>query len=144
MSNPTRCVVDASVAIKLFIEQEGSAQAEALFEKLSTQPGTELYVPELFFAECANVLWQYVRRTNYPPDEAKASLARLRALTLQTVAIQEVVSEALEIAIAHNISAYDACYVELSERLQLPLITADQKLVRALAGTAYQIKALVD
>ncbi|WP_052050195.1 type II toxin-antitoxin system VapC family toxin [Leptolyngbya sp. KIOST-1] len=110
MSEPTRCVVDASVAIKLFIEQEGSAQAEALFEKLSTQPDTELYVPELFFAECANVLWQYVRRANYPADKAKASLARLRALSLQAIGIQEVVSEALEIAIAHNISAYDACF----------------------------------
>jgi predicted nucleic acid-binding protein len=144
MINPTRCVVDASVAIKLFIEQEGSAQAEALFEQLSTQPGTELYVPELFFAECANVLWQYVRRANYPPDAAKTSLAQLRALSLQTVTIREVVSEALEIAIAHNISAYDACYVELSERIQLPLITADQKLIRALAGTNYRIQALVD
>jgi predicted nucleic acid-binding protein len=103
-----------------------------------------LYVPELFFAECANVLWQYVRRANYPPDAAKTSLAQLRALSLQTVTIREVVSEALEIAIAHNISAYDACYVELSERIQLPLITADQKLIRALAGTNYRIQALVD
>ncbi|HZG38363.1 MAG TPA: type II toxin-antitoxin system VapC family toxin [Nodosilinea sp.] len=143
MSNLTRCVVDASVAIKLFIEQEGSAQAEALFEQLSTQPGTALYVPELFFAECANVLWQYVRRASYPPDQAKVNLAQLRALSLQTVAIQEIVSEALEIAIAHNISAYDACYVELSARLQLPLVTADQKLIRALADTTYQIQALM-
>lgn len=143
MSNPTRCVVDASVAIKLFIEQEGSPQAAALFDQLSTQPGTEFYVPALFFAECANVLWQYVRRASYPPDQAKASLAQLRALSLQTVAIQEIVSEALEVAIAHNISAYDACYVELSERLQLPLVTADQKLIRALAGTAYQLQSLM-
>lgn len=143
MSDPVRCVVDASVAIKLFIEQEGSAQAEALFDRLSTQPGTELYVPELFFAECANVLWQYVRRANYPPDTAKVNLARLRGLSLQTVAIQEIVCEALEIAIAHNISAYDACYVELSERLQLPLVTADQKLIRALSGTPYQVQALM-
>ena len=68
---------------------------------------------------------------------------RCRPLSLQTVAIQEIVSEALEIAIAHNISAYDACYVELSARLQLPLVTADQKLIRALAGTTYQIQALM-
>ena len=57
MNSSVRCVVDASVAIKLFIEQEGSKQAEALFAKLSTAPDTELYVPELFYAECANVLW---------------------------------------------------------------------------------------
>ena len=62
---------------------------------------------------------------------------------MQTVAIQEIVSEALEIAIAHNISAYYACCIEPSERLQLPLVTADQKLIRALAGTTYQIQALM-
>jgi predicted nucleic acid-binding protein len=62
---------------------------------------------------------------------------------LQTVAIQEIVCEALEIAIAHNISAYDACYVELSVRLQVPLVTADQKLIRALAGTHYQVQSLM-
>ncbi|ASC71900.1 Ribonuclease VapC9 [Halomicronema hongdechloris C2206] len=142
MNSPVRCVVDASVAIKLFIEQEGSEQAEVLFAKLSTGPDTELYVPELFYAECANVLWQYVRRANYPATDAKASLVRLKALALQRVAIPELVNEALDIAIAHNISAYDACYVELSERLKVPLVTADSKLIRALEGTNYQVLSL--
>lgn len=142
MSSPMRCVVDASVAIKLFIEQEGSEQAEALFAKLITEPDTELYVPELFYAECANVLWQYVRRANYPAAEAKASLVRLQALALQRVAIPDLVNEALEIAIAQSISAYDACYVELSNRLKVPLVTADSKLIRALEGTTYQVRTV--
>jgi predicted nucleic acid-binding protein len=142
MSEPVRCVVDASVAIKLFIEQEGSEQAEALFDRLGTEPDTELYVPELFYAECANVLWQYVRRASYPAAEAKASLVRLQVLALQRVAIPDLVNEALDIAITHSISAYDACYVELSERLQLPLVTADQKLIRSLAATSFQIHSL--
>jgi len=108
MTNPVRRVVDASVAIKLFIEQEGSEQAEALFAQLHTEPVAELYVPELFYAECANVLWQYVRRANYPAAEAKASLLRLKGLALKRMAIPELVSEALDIAIAQAISAYDA------------------------------------
>ncbi len=142
MSDPIRCIVDASVAIKLFIEQQESDQAEALFEKLSIEPVAQLYVPELFYAECANVLWQYVRRVNYPATEAQASLARLKSLSLQTVAISDLVTEALAIAINHNISAYDACYVALSERLNLPLVTADQKLIRVLSSTEYQIYSL--
>ncbi|NER82178.1 MAG: type II toxin-antitoxin system VapC family toxin [Leptolyngbya sp. SIO1D8] len=142
MSEPVRCVVDASVAIKLFIEQEGSEQAEALFDRLGTEPDTELYVPELFYAECANVLWQYVRRASYPAAETKASLVRLQVLSLQRVAIPDLVNEAMDIAITHGISAYDACYVELSERLQLPLVTADQKLIRSLAATSFQIHSL--
>lgn len=142
MSEPVRCVVDASVAIKLFIDQAESDQAEALFAQLGTEPNTELYVPELFYAECANVLWQYVRRVNYPAAEAKASLVRLQALALQRVAIPDLVNEALDISISQGISAYDACYVELSERLHLPLVTADQKLIRSLAATSFQIHSL--
>ena len=142
MSSPVHCVVDASVAIKLFIQQDQSEQAKALFAQLSTDPRTELYVPDLFYVECANGLWQYVRRANYPAAEAKASLVRLQALSLQRVAIAELINEALEREIAHHISAYDACYVELSNRLQAPLITADHKLIRALAGTDYQVRNL--
>lgn len=142
MSDRVCCVVDASVAIKLFIEQEDSEQAEALFAKLGTDSDTELYVPELFYVECANVLWQYVRRANYPAAAAKASLVRLKALALRTVSVSELVSEALDIAITQSISAYDACYVELSKRLRFPLVTADQKLMRSLAGTANQVHSL--
>jgi predicted nucleic acid-binding protein len=142
MSESVRCVVDASVAIKLFIEQEGSEQAEALFAKLGAEPDIELYVPDLFYAECANVLWQYVRRANYPAAEAKSSLVRLKTLALQRVALSELVNEALDIAITHHISAYDACYVELSERLRLPFVTADHKLIRSLEMTTYRIHSL--
>lgn len=142
MSNSVRCVVDASIAIKLFIEQEGSEQAGALFAELSVNPDSKLYVPELFYAECANVLWQCVRRANYPATEAKTSLGRLKTVGLQKVALSEWVSEALDIAIAHGISAYDACYVELAKRLEVPLVTADNKLIRALENTAYPVHSL--
>lgn len=143
MTEPVRCVVDASVAIKLFIEQAGSEQAEALFAKLGTEPDTVLLVPELFYVECANVLWQYVRRANYPAAEAKASLLRLQALALRRVPTPDLVNEALDIAIAHGISAYDACYVQLSERSRVPLVTADEKLIRSLAAAPYQVRSLM-
>jgi predicted nucleic acid-binding protein len=39
-------------------------------------------------------------------------------------------------AAAHKISSYDAEYVALAQHLRVPLITYDQKLVRAAAGIA--------
>ena len=50
--------------------------------------------------------------------------------------------EALQLAVAHGMTAYDACYVALAQRNGIPLVTADEKLVRLLAGTPYLVEAL--
>ena len=36
-----------------------------------------------------------------------------------------------------TVSVYDACYVALADLLELPLVTADEKLVRSLEGTRH-------
>ena len=46
--------------------------------------------------------------------------------------------DTLRIAAACGISAYDAMYVALSSAVGLPLMTADARLVRALAGTDHE------
>ena len=65
------CVVDASVAIKLFVDEESSEQADKLFEQLASDPPTRFYVPDLLFIECANILWKYVRNYGYPAENAR-------------------------------------------------------------------------
>ncbi len=52
--------------------------------------------------------------------------------------------DVLRLAYQHGISAYDATYVALSEARGLPLVTADARLVRALAGTAHDVRLLDD
>jgi predicted nucleic acid-binding protein len=136
-------IVDASVAIKLFIEQPLSDRAIALFDQLDSDFPPKLYVPDLFFIECANVLWQYVRRTNYPADKARQDITNLKEFALEVTPTGELVTEALNLAIAHQISAYDACYLALSQRCNAVLITADQKLLQALNGGSYLVRSLV-
>ncbi|HKZ84931.1 MAG TPA: type II toxin-antitoxin system VapC family toxin, partial [Anaerolineae bacterium] len=58
---PLECVVDASVGIKLFIAEPLSNLADALFAHLAADPPGRLMVPDLFFIECANILWKHVR-----------------------------------------------------------------------------------
>ncbi len=142
MTDPLRCVIDASIAIKLFVSQSQSDLAINLFAKLEANPPAEFHIPEFFYVECANVLWQYVRRTNYPLLQAQQNISRLKLLALQPTPTSELVSEALETAATYGISAYDACYVELASRLNVPLITADQKLIRALASEPYAVYSL--
>ncbi|HIE02614.1 MAG TPA: PIN domain-containing protein [Thiotrichaceae bacterium] len=143
-TSPLNCVVDASVGIKLFVKEEFSDKTRALFAQLTMSPPAQLYVPDLFFIECTNILWKYTRRFNYPGDKARQHLINLENLALQRTPTSDLMVEALDIAVRHTISAYDACYVALAQRLDLPLVTADEKLVNQLCHANYRIHRLKD
>ena len=136
------CIVDASVGIKLFLVEPLSERADALFDYLSATPPAHFYAPDLFFIECTNILWKYVRRFGYPPDSAKQDVADLTRLPLQVVPTADLAEAALALAVSHQITAYDAAYVALAQRLSLPLVTADEALVRRLTGTDLDVRWL--
>lgn len=77
-----RCVLDASVGIKLFIEEEFSDKVERLFSKLAEDPQAEIHVPDLFYIECANILLKYTRRHNRPLENLSKDIADLNDLAL--------------------------------------------------------------
>ncbi|HLA98793.1 MAG TPA: type II toxin-antitoxin system VapC family toxin [Anaerolineales bacterium] len=136
-------VLDASVGIKLFIEEEGSAQADRLLGQLSASPPARFYVPDLFFIECANILWKYVRFFGYPADNARQDVRDLGALALRAVSTADLIAPALELALAWDLSAYDACYAALAQQANLPLVTADERLGRRLAESGIDVQLLL-
>jgi predicted nucleic acid-binding protein len=136
------CVVDASVGIKLFIQEDLSDQADRLFNQLAEVPGARLYVPDLFFVECANILWKYVRNYAYPPEGARRDVEDLRALALQTVSTADLIVPALDLALEFGLTAYDACYGILAQLLDLPLVTADLALSRKLRASKVEVLLL--
>lgn len=139
-----RYVVDASVVIKLFVDEEYSQAARKLLEGIASPDPDEFYVPDLLFPECSNVLWKYVRFYSYERELARENLADLTDLAFQVVPTVELVKDAFEVANHHGITVYDACYITLAQRLGLPLVTADEKLVQQLAGKGLPIKLLGD
>lgn len=125
-------VIDASVGVKLFIQEEDSQIVDELFAQLATDPPASFYVPDLFYIECANVLWKYACQFNYSSEHAQRDLTALLALALYTIPSSAILDEAMRLALQVNISVYDACYAALAHKLDLPLITSDQKLVQKL------------
>ena len=71
-------VVDASVALKWVIEEDGSHAAGVL---LLEQP---LAAPDLLIVECANVVWAKARRGVLGRDLAGAALAAIQAAPFTT------------------------------------------------------------
>jgi predicted nucleic acid-binding protein len=141
---PLRAVVDASVAVKIFVPETLSDQAQEVFARFASENGAELIIPDFFFIECANVFWKWVQRSGYPDKDAQAHLHDLTSLGLTVIPAQLIAEEALGIALNHRITAYDACYVAAAEQLKLPLITADEKLATKLAMGSYEVQWLGD
>jgi len=127
-----RCVMDASVGIKLFIEEKYSDKVQRLFAKLTEDSQAEIHVPDLFYIECANILLKYTRRFDRPLEDSLADIKDLGKLALKTTSTMELIEDALQLASEKNLTAYDACYAVLAQKLGLPLITADAPLAKAV------------
>jgi predicted nucleic acid-binding protein len=143
MTTPLRCVVDASVGIKQFIPDPLSSKVDQLFTQLNL-PEVELFVPDLFYIECANILWKYVRAKLYAATDVPADLATLKAFPLHVVSTAELMADAVTIGLTYGISAYDGCYVALSQQVTAPLLTLDQRLVNTLATAPYDVRFFAD
>ena len=128
----SRFVVDASVGIKLFVKEAHSEQAQALFAKLTEDPPAELYVPDLFYIECANILLKYMRRFGRSLEDSQADLADLAILALKPVSTADLIEGALLLASQKNLTAYDACYAILAQQMSIPLVTADEPMAKAV------------
>ncbi len=126
------CVLDASVGIKLFIEEEFSDKVHKIFALLAEDPHVEIHVPDLFYIECANILLKYTKRYKRPIEDSLADLKDLNKLSLKSTSTSELIEDALKLAKRKDLTAYDACYAVLAQKLKLPLITADAPLANAI------------
>ena len=122
-------VIDASVAVKWVIEEEGTAQALAL-------RGRALVAPDLLIAECANILWKKVRRRELSEREAAFAAGLLVRADIELVAMRPYLETAVRIAVALGHPAYDCIYIALAENEGLRFVTADMSLVRKVGRRA--------
>ncbi|MFB2916888.1 MULTISPECIES: type II toxin-antitoxin system VapC family toxin [Aerosakkonema] len=49
-------------------------------------------------------------------------------------------NKAVEIGLDYGITAYDGCYVALSEQVTVPLLTLDERLVNSLTGSKFDVR----
>ncbi len=134
---------DYSVNIKQFIPDPLSPKVKKLFSLLTTT-NAQFFVPDLFYIESTNILWKYVKAGQYKGEDAVIDLANLKQLPLQIISTTELMESAFLIATNYQISAYDACYVALSEKVNATLLTLDRKLVNSLINSPYHVQNFAD
>ncbi|MFD1824727.1 MULTISPECIES: type II toxin-antitoxin system VapC family toxin [Mumia] len=122
-------VLDASAALGLLFDDEDGEVAEVAF-----RTGQRAVVPPLFLQEVSNAVAVAVRRGRLARDDAPEVLARLTRLPIHVSPAIPHGQVLLELALALEISSYDATYLALALGEEIPLVTADQALSRAAAS----------
>jgi predicted nucleic acid-binding protein len=123
-------VLDSSVTLAWIYADETTEPVREVFQMLS-QNGA--WVPELWRLEVANVLEMGVRRKRHDAKFRDATLADLSQLPIQVdvETDKQAWGATLHLAERHQLTLYDAAYLELALRRNLPLATVDQEIRRA-------------
>ena len=121
-------VVDASIAGKWLVEEQGSIAAAGVL-----QHDGDLIAPDFIIADVCSVLWKKHRQGEISEDHATEALKSLPLFFAELVDCRALSERALEIAMTLDHAVYDCFYLALAESRNLPLITADQRLLACLS-----------
>jgi predicted nucleic acid-binding protein len=126
-------VLDASVAMAWCFADQRTAETVELLRhaRVST-----ILVPQHWSLEVSNVIAQAARRGKLGPPHRDEFVDLLRSLHLivDPLTATLAMTEILDLADRHRLTAYDAAYLELAKRRRLPLATLDADLRRAAAA----------
>jgi predicted nucleic acid-binding protein len=133
-------VLDTSVVVKWFFNEEGTDRAEALLAEL-LDGSARIQVPSSLFYELANVFWSR-RTSSFGEQQARMLWAELESFPFSITNWSELLPQALTFAIQHEVTVYDAVFVVLAKQLGGDLITADGVLWNKVAGDCPWVKRL--
>lgn len=138
-------VLDCSATLPWIFADEARPETDRLLDTLTS--GTRAWVPALWHLELGNVLLGAMRRERIDQAGVEAFLSRLDAydIAVDEETISRAWGKTLDLAQQHNLSTYDAAYLELALRRHLPLATLDRALIAAAerAGVALSLRAAV-
>jgi predicted nucleic acid-binding protein len=120
-------VIDASVAVKWVISEDGGDDAVRLRSAFT------FVAPELLLPECANILWKKVQRKELEPNEAALAIALIERSGISFLTTQGLGETATRLAIELGHPAYDCVYLALALRQKLRFVTADKRLLATVA-----------
>ena len=130
-----RFVLDCSVAVAWFFEDEFSEYSERVRQALLNK-GVVAVTPSIWPAEVSNVLFQAERRKRINAEQVNQAVRVLSQLPIDVDYLPlGSMGHVLRLCRTHTLTSYDALYLELALRGNMPLASEDKKL-RASAVAA--------
>ncbi|MGV6876407.1 type II toxin-antitoxin system VapC family toxin [Pseudochelatococcus sp. B33] len=120
-------VVDASIAIKWVVEEEGTEAAVDLRTRF------RFAAPELLIPECANILWKKVQRGELTRDETVLAAGLIERSGIDFLPMTGLLEQTTSLAIELSHPAYDCAYLTAALRSGSRFVTADTRLLHIIA-----------
>lgn len=139
MSDPgqaTYLVVDTNVAVKWYLTEDLEDEALKVLEA-GERGDVTLLAPDTIEPEFWNVLWQRHMKAKLSLDEVQDYWDAFEESPILLGELLPLMPLATEIAAHTECIIYDALFVALAESEDTMVVTADEKLLRALEGTPY-------
>ncbi len=135
-------VLDGSVALAWFFLDEQTPYATDVAQRLTR---ARAIVPSIWIIEIANVLVLGERRNRCTEAMIATWLNELSTFDIQIdyAPPATIWGEVLRLARKHKLTAYDAAYLELALRRNLPFATLDKQLLTALHANSVTLYAKV-
>ena len=121
-------VVDTSAVIAWFIKDQATAYTNRLRERARREA---LHAPAVLPLEIVNAVWQLQKRRRLSAHQVDEIIAKATRLKISIHAEAVPMQSLLGVARRHDLAAYDASFIELAQRLGLPLAAKDEVLLTA-------------
>lgn len=121
-------IVDNSVVMAWCFKDEEGQYADLILNKLE---GACAFVPSIWPLEVSNVLLVAERKKRIGEADSTRFIALLTELPIivDQESPERMMGEIFALARKHNISSYDASYLDLAMRKGLPIATLDKNLL---------------
>jgi predicted nucleic acid-binding protein len=128
-----RYVLDCSVAVRWFVRQSFWESALHVLD-LVQRGEAELVAPRVIVPELGHVLRKLIVGEKLSVEQGLRALDLFFDVPLELVESRDLTHQALELAVAHSATFYDALYVTLAIREDLSVLTADGRMARAFTN----------
>ena len=121
-------VLDNSVVCGWLLENQATPYSDAIAQRLQDD---QAVAPPLLRLEYANVLRTACKRGRLTAQQAQDAIAQLAELPVEIDAELPDAAQLLALALRYDLSSYDATYLDLALRRQLPVATQDVAFAQA-------------
>ncbi len=118
-------LLDTSVAVKWFVTEEDSERAADL-QQAHLRDDLQLHAPDILLMESANAL----RYAGLSEERILQDLETFSALGIEIIPFSiDILNSAVNLSLEHDLAVYDAYFLALAQTMEIPLITADRKML---------------